>query len=356
MLGVLMCLTAVAFVATRVVAHSNESLRRQQAAAWFTEAERASRRGETEAAVVGLRRAVSTNPGSKQYRLALAQALLSGGVSSEAERVLLALREAEPEDPEANLSLARLEARGTDTDAARRYYQYAVAGLWRPEHAVERQRVRLELVDFLLARGERARALSELLLVATQLPPDPDEGTRVGRMFLAAGDPRAALDHFVRALRVHPTSTDALAGAGQAAFELGDYVRALRYLGAVPDETRRLDGLTATARLILELDPLGPRLRGAERIRRLRSLLGHAAERLNACPSGGSPQELGSELATFRGTLEPRRRGDAGEVIDDGLDLVYRIQRATEQTCAIPPTSRDRAVLLIARRHGLGDQ
>jgi hypothetical protein len=57
---------------------------------------------------------------------------------------------------------------------------------WQPEDADERLQVRLELVDLLLARGERARALSELLLVATYLPPEPDINVRVGRMFFVA--------------------------------------------------------------------------------------------------------------------------------------------------------------------------
>ena len=355
-LGLLVCLTGIALVATRAMAHSNESLRRGQAATWFTQAERASNRGETDVAVVALRRAVSREPGSRRYRLALARALIAGGRRSEAERVLLALREADPEDPEANLSLARLEARGPDTDAARRYYQYALAGLWRPEQALDRQAVRFELVDFLLARDERARALSELLLVPDHLPSDAALYARVGRMFLAAGDARASLDRFVRALQFNPSSPDALAGAGEAAFVLGDYARALRYLAQAPDSTGRLVSLRDTARLVLEADPLAARLGATERLRRLRTLLGHVTERLKACAGSDSAPALAAELAKLREAVERPQRASVRDVVDDGLEVAFRIEYSTDQTCEVRPTSADRAVVLIARRHGLGDQ
>ena len=356
LLGLLLGLTGVAFVATRAVAQSNESLRREQATSWFTQAERALGQGDTGTAVVALRRAVAKDRGSRRYRLALAKALVTSGRTSEAERVLLTLRQAEPEDPEANLSLARLKARGPETDAARRYYQYALAALWQPEHADERQHVRLELVDFLLARRERARALSELLLVARHLPAEAGADVRVGRMFFEADDPRASLDHFLRALRASPTSPEALAGAAEAAFALGDYPRALRYLDAAPDGLQGLDSLRDTARLVLDLDPLAPRLANGERVRRLRALLEHATERLKACAVDRPALHLGGEVATLRGALERPRRGAVRDLVDEALAVAVRVERATEQNCAAPQTLRGRAVTLIARRHGLGDQ
>jgi tetratricopeptide (TPR) repeat protein len=355
-LGLLLFLTGVAFVATRAVARRSEAMRREQAAAWFTAAEHAARRADTVAAVAGLRRAVAKDPDSRRYRLALAKALVTGGRTREAERVLLTLRQAEPEDPEANLSLARLEAREPDTDAARRYYQYALAALWQPEHADERQDVRLELIDFLLSRGERARALSELLLVATHLPAEPGINVRVGRMFLGAGDARQALEHFQRALRTIPAHPDALAGAGEAAFALGDYTRALRYLDRAPDDSTHLNSLRQTARLVVNLDPLAPRLAAGERVRRLRILLEHAAERLVACEPDRPSLHLAREVATLREALERRRAADRRDLIDEGLAVAFRAESGAEQNCAMPQTLHGRAVTLIARRHRVGDQ
>jgi tetratricopeptide (TPR) repeat protein len=184
---------------------------------------------------------------NRLYRLALADALAVRRLDGEARRVLLVLRDTQPEDPETNLRLARLETRGADADAARRYYQNALSSLWRREQAEERRRVRVELIEFLLTHEERARALSELLLLAANLPEDAAVQAHVGRMFLAAGNPRLALDHFVAAVHLDSSNGEALAGAGEAAFELGDCARALRYLtGAAPDNARAMELRDAT--------------------------------------------------------------------------------------------------------------
>lgn len=139
LLTILVSVTIAAFFGTRAVAHSNDALRRRQAAAWFDAAQHASHGGNVETAVAALRRAVTKDPENRRYRLTLADALAASRLDDEARRALLALREAQPEDPETNLRLARLEARGADANATRRYYQNALAGLWRPEQVEERR-------------------------------------------------------------------------------------------------------------------------------------------------------------------------------------------------------------------------
>lgn len=362
LLTVLIGITVAAFFGTRAVAHSNEVLRRRQAAAWFEDAQRASPGGNAGTAVAGLRRAVSKDPGNKQYRLALADALAASRLDDEAQRVLLALREAQPEDPETNLRLARLEARGSDADATRRYYQNALAGLWRPEQVEDRRRVRIELIELLLARGERARALSELLVLAANLPEDAAVQTQVGRMFLAATDPRLALDHFVRAVRLNPENADALAGAGEAAFELGDYRRALRYLNTVRRENEHAAELRELTQLVLSGDPMAPRLGANDRRRRLSVAFQQAVQRLETCLNDPSVQAsagvgpLRDEARNFQSALALPRRREPRDLVDDGVDLVYRIEKAVEQSCGTPPAPLDRALLLIGRRHGFGEQ
>jgi tetratricopeptide (TPR) repeat protein len=350
------------FFATRAVAHSNEALRRRQAAEWFDMARQSSRDGNIETAVLGLRRAVLKDPDNRAYRLALADALAATRLDDEATRVLLVLREAQPEDPQTNLRLARLEARGPDTDATRRYYQNALAALWRPEQTDERQYVRTELIEYLLAREERPRALSELLLLAANLPQDPDVQAQVGRMFLAAGDPRLALNHFAAALRLNPKDGDALAGAGEAAFELADYNRALRYLNAAPREDTRVAELREVARLVLNGDPLAPRLGPQERRRRLSAAVEQAVQRLDACLSNPPPQAnagleaLRSEARALRAALDLPPRREPRDLVDDGIELVYRVERAVHDRCRTSPGPFDRALLLIGRRHAFEEQ
>jgi tetratricopeptide (TPR) repeat protein len=360
LLAVLVGVAAAAFALTRAVAASNEELRRREAAMWFDTGGQALRAGRLEPAVTSLRRAVARDRGNRQYRLALAGALAESQRDDEARDVLLAMREAQPEDPETNLQLARLEARGPDLDAARRYYQNALAGLWRPERADERRRVRLELIDFLLAHDQRARALSELLVAAANLPEDSAGEARLGRLFLQAGDPRRALDHFTQVLRRDPRDATTLVGAGEAAFELGDYARARRYLAAAPAGDARVEDLRNVARDVIEGDPLAARIGPAERRRRLTTAFEQAGRTLTQCAPATEAaarvelESLDAEARAFAATLR-RARGVDRDLIEDGLDLIVRIETAVEQRCGAPAAALDRALLLIGRRHGLGD-
>jgi tetratricopeptide (TPR) repeat protein len=204
--------------------------------------------------------------------------------------------------------------------------------------------------------------LSELLALTANLPPDSALQTRVGAMCLSAGDPRLALDHFSRAIDIDSKNERALAGAGQAAFQLADYSSALRYLNAAPKDEPRLAELREVARLVLQGDPLAARLRANERRQRLSAALQQAARRLDGCsnlPPGSanaSLEPLRNELEEFQSERETARKGqDSRDAIDEGVDLAYRIERAAAQSCPLPPTPLDRALLLIGRRHGFGE-
>ena len=357
LLAVLAAVTAATFFVTRAIAASNAGMRRRDAADLFESGQRGRGTGGA-MAVTAFRRAAAKDPENRQYRLALAGALAADGQDEEAGRVLAALNEANPEDPEVNLQLARLEARRSNTDATRRYYQSALAGLWRPEQSDARRRMRLELIEFLLVRGERGRALSELLVMAADVPDVPAIQTQMGALFLRSGDPRRALDHFVRALRTDPGRGDALAGAGTAAFELEDYARARSYLNAAPagDRTAGLRALTA---LVLAGDPLAPRIGASERQRRAAAAVEQATRTLDQCvadaPSGDRDRlgPLQSEAEALASTWRARARRDPRDLVEEGLELAYRIEASVERTCPAAMVPRDRAILLIARRHDL---
>jgi tetratricopeptide (TPR) repeat protein len=362
LLLVLIGITVAAFFGTRTIAQGNNDLHRRQAAAWFGAAQRALENDSADDAIAALRRAAAKDPSNREYRLALARVLAASRHDDEATRVLLALRDAQPDDPQANLQLARLQARGGDADATRRYYQNALAGLWRREQADARRSLRMELIDFLLAHGERARALAELLVLTADLPPGAPVRAQVGRLFLAAGDAARALDYFVRAIHETPDSAEALAGAGEAAFALGDYTRALRYLNAVTDDEPGVAELREVARLVLSTDPLTPRLGADERRKRLTTGLQQATHRLDVCLNDPDTRETGTlatlrtEVAAFQPALRRSSRRDARDLVEDGVDLEFRIEQAAAQSCPGGGAPLDRALLLIGRRHGLGER
>src|SRR5581483_9147544 len=169
-----------AFFATRSLAASNRAMTLRDAADWYRRGQQALAEGRVAEAVDDFRRTTVRNRHDKTYVLALAGALARNGDDEAARGVLLALRESLPEDPETNLELARLAARGGDVPETMRYYHNALYAPWPPERTDERRIARLELVRFLLMHGQSNRALPELLAMAADLPDEPAAHVRVG--------------------------------------------------------------------------------------------------------------------------------------------------------------------------------
>lgn len=361
MLIALSAVAAAAFLGTRAVAQANRELQLRDAAAWYETGRHAMEGGRTREAVRAFRKAGALNRDSRGYRLALADALAAANQLEAARQVLLGIRELAPEDADANLRLARLEAGRGDVTAAVRYYQNALYGAWPDARADALRTVRSELIAFLLKHGQQGRALSELLVLSANVPGDPASQSGVARLFLAAGDPSRALAHFRRTLQVDPRNQEALTGAGEAAFALGDYPVARRYLDTAAPKDERLRELQDVVDLVLAADPLRPRLPFAERRRRLDAAYRHAVRRLEAC-IGQSQDSAGSGAASlaslrdqaraFEAALAPRRLRDSPESADAIVELVFRILSATTEACGSPSTF-DRALMLIGRRHGL---
>ncbi len=312
--------------------------------------------------MAALRHASSEDPENRGYSLALASALVADHHDNAAEQVLRRLRDAQPELPEANLALARLEARRDDVLAATRDYQHALTGLWSSEQEDERRGVRLELARFLLQHDQRSRALSELLVLAVTLPDNPPAHLEAGQLFLRAGDAGRALDQFQAVLRQDSQNAGALAGAGEASFNLADYARARRYLAADSPDAH-VKTLRILTDLILEGDPLAPRLARAERTRRMTAAVEQARGALDGCltrrPAGSAPraslESLQAELDTFTTQMKPVRGAVPSDLVEDGTDLAYRIERGIESSCGITAPA-DRALILIGKRHGLDPQ
>jgi len=355
-------LTAIAFAGTAWVAAGNREMHRDDASQWFGRAQRALDEGRTPDAVAALRRATTQDPEYREYRLALASALAQEGVDAEARQILLALRERQPEDPDINLRLARLEVASESglTDKIR-YYQMAIASLWSDEDLDSRRQVRVELIRLLLARGQRSRALSELLLLGVNLPDNPESEIEIAELFLQAGDSQRALEGFTDALADEPESERGLAGAGEAAFELEDYASARRYLARVSPDNVRARRLGTVSALVLDQDPLAARLGTAERRRRLVTIFEHAIQNLEDCaiPRPGQAGDtlryldpLRIEASEFAEQLRSASAVQVRDAVEEGLDLVNRLQQAVGKTCGAS-APLDEALARISRRHGL---
>ena len=217
------------FVFTRKMAAKEQQLDARIAAIWYQEGERQLSSGQIEKAIESFRKATTDALGDRTYTLALANALAAGNHDAEAEQTLLRLRESDPEDAEINLQLARLAAKRGEVDDAVHYYQNALYGRWAGSQVDERiLQLRLELIRFLLAHQQRNIALSELLILETDLPQSADAHVQAARLFLQAGDAQHALKNYAEAIELDKNNVDALTEAGEAAFRLGDYQQADR--------------------------------------------------------------------------------------------------------------------------------
>jgi tetratricopeptide (TPR) repeat protein len=343
---------AAAFAATRALAAGNAEIRRQDARTLYARAQADLRAGRAGDATTALRAATAKDPANLAYRLALARTLAEGQRDDEARRVLLDLRDAQPEDADTNLELARLEARH-DPAAARRFYQSALAALWPPEAAPRRRSVRVELIEFLLRQHDRSRALSELLLLSAGLPDEPAAHDQVGRMYLEAGDSQRALAHFSAALRAAPDDAGALAGAARSAFALGDYVAARRYVSRLAASDPELELIREVSQRVVNDDPLARGIAMPERLRRLRADGQRAQAALARCAAATSAVSADDAAALDAMTADPPPRARprlSRDDLEEALDRVYRVELAVDRACGAT-TAADRALLVIGRRH-----
>jgi hypothetical protein len=194
------------------------------------------------------------------------------------------------------------------------------------------------------------------------LPDTSQAHLEVGRLFLAAGDPARALVHFQNVLRREGHNQAALAGAGEASFDLAGYAQARRYLQLADGDAHVIELRDLTNR-VLDGDPLAPRLPRGERMRRLSAAIAQARGALGAClsslPANAAPRStleaLDAEGSKVSAQVAAPRGPQPPDLVEDGMDLAYRIERGVESVCGVTAAS-DRALLLIGRRHGLDPQ
>ncbi|HYL95687.1 MAG TPA: tetratricopeptide repeat protein [Terriglobales bacterium] len=405
---VVVLVISIAFGAiTLFAARFYRSRQVQFGAMWYERGEAALAAGDSRAAVQDFRNALYYSHDNPAYRLSLAEALLSAKHIREAHSYLLTLWQDEPSNSIVNLQLARLAAAQANAPAALRYYHGAIYGLWPDGDAAARRRqTRLELIHYLFGLRDATQADAELIALTSELPPTAAAHSEVGQLFQQAADSGRALQEFEEALRLNPKSPAALLGAGEAAFQLGQYENARRYLEQVlksgPRDPQAAE-LLATTRLVLEWDPNSQGISSRHRALRVVQAFQQARRRLddcaaaknidlaaaNASPSptlnapSASDQTAHNLIAQILGTIrrgetstpeqvpivldpaeiqqlyrqatqiQPRVRADKVErdpqLAQSLMGLVSRIETVTAQHCGAPQGA-DLALLLLAHR------
>lgn len=310
------------------------------------------------AAVVDYRTALLYSPDDYTYQMELAEALVGEHRVDEAYAYLINLWDRRPENGLVNLDLARIQAARGLTDSALRYYHDAIYAIWQGDQELESRNARLELIHLLLNIDDKAQADSELIALAANLGSRPGDHTEAGELFLQALDNQRALDQFRIALAGNRHDKAAMAGAGNAAFAMGQYVAAEQYLRrAVGAGDQECEPQLKLAELVLHLDPLRAHLKAAERRRIIEDAFTAAGTRLKACGEPGTFSVPADELATLTQSwtkLKPRinerdlsRNPDLG---NSAMSLVFDVERETSGMCG-GMTDTDNALLLIANLH-----
>jgi Flp pilus assembly protein TadD len=372
LLVVLCAVAVVLFALTRSLASWSQETMAREAAAAYTRGVAAERAGELTRAIEEFRRAVFNDRDNRTYTLHLARVLADGGHRDEAERLLLRLREAAPDDSEINYRLARLAAFRHDVQTAVRYYNHAMYGLAADGATLDRRRIRVELIHVLLDAGDREAALPELTALSRELPDEVEAQLEAGRLSARAGQTRVALERFRQAAAIDPTHAEAQVGAGASALALYDFRAAIQHfdaalrLGAGGD---RLASNLAVARLADASDPLAPALPIAERARRLDAGFDWLAGQVEACPAadirapadvqtdrtpaeGDRPEALPDSDVLRFGVLrsQPQRALRDSDVIAEGVGLIGRLHATVTRVCpGEAPISQ--AWTLIAQAH-----
>ena len=241
-LATLFVITALLAVLTQAFYKSYTAHQAALAQRWAARGELAMRNGRPEAAVDAFRSALADEPGQRNIEIALAEALASAGRTQEADSYFNTLLESEPGNGMINLQLARLAARQGNVAQALDYYHRAIYGDWEGNGYIRRREVRMELVNFLISRKLYSDARNELLLGAGNAPNnDFSFLLQVAQTMEKALAPADALRIYKGILEHHPSSVEALEGAGRTAFELGHFREARQYLQHVintPDASR----------------------------------------------------------------------------------------------------------------------
>ncbi|HVI09623.1 MAG TPA: tetratricopeptide repeat protein [Candidatus Binatia bacterium] len=323
--------------------------------------------GHYDDAIAAFRAALTCDPANSQYQLSLARALRDSNDPrrlEEAESYLLALWQRTPQDAAVNLALARVAAHRGNIEDATRYYHNAMYGVWNSNPDGNRNKARVELIQFLLSKGARGNAESELMALATSLPPaDASEHMQAAQLFEQAQDYVSELAQYRSVISLQPEDSGALAGAGQSAYRAGDFTLAAHYLQAAarvnPQDANSRQLLT-TADLVLHANPFHSHISDVERNRRILAAFNQAEDRIEACakqtgvdlkaaPNDSPLGSLESLWSATRPDLVRLRSPAETDLPDTIMDVVFQIERQTATLCG-PPQGLDLALLLISEK------
>jgi predicted Zn-dependent protease len=362
MLALVAALAVIFFLAVTGLSRAYRAQREALGSRWFKRGVTDLQAQNLDSAVMEFRSALLYSRDDYAYQLNLAEALIGLKRTAEASTYLLTLWDRQPDDGLVNLELARIAVQRGQTEQAQRYYHNAIYATWPDDQEGKRRGARLELIEFLLRDDVRARAQaeSELIALAENIGDDAALQQQAGDLFVRTLDYERAFAFYRLSLKSDGHNRGAFAGAGLAAFELGRYPEARKYLqsavAADSDDAKSTD-LLKTTELVLAMNPFQRQISMAERNRIMVEAFAAAGERLKSCSAQKSSTETRPgqpNLAESWAKMKPRVTAVGLQrdpyLAESAMDMVFEIERETSVNCGTP-VGKDLALLLIAKLH-----
>jgi tetratricopeptide (TPR) repeat protein len=353
-LALLTGLMVVFFVAVSTLARIHDGQRESLAERWAQRGFDNLNAQHFQPAVEDFRTALLYSRDNDAYQLSLARALIGLKRYDEAKAYLVNLWEREPDNGMVGLELARIAVTKNETEQALRYYHNAIYGTWPSNPDIGRRRTRLELISYLMRINARPQAVAELIDLGATVGDNAAEQEQLGEMFAQVGDYVQALAAYRTSLSLKRRNPAALAGAGAAAFKLGQYVEAERYLeealAANPGDTESEQNLKLTE-YVLHWDPYRQGLSQVQQNRIVMAAFAAAGARLKSCTPPDTPEQQDEQQWTkLKPQVTERGLERTPDLVNTAMKLVFEVEKETASTCGAQ-TETDQALLLVASLH-----
>lgn len=164
--------------------------------------------------------------------------------------------------------------------------------------------------------------------------------------------------------------SDAIAGAGRAAFELGKYAEAIGYFDRLSPQERDeqiISEMLETARSVQTADPFLRGLSNTEKAQKTAAALEAAESRVAECArqqgqtlsitATSTPlQQLYATNLKMKSDWSERNLASHTDRIDAAMAQVFQIEDTAAMECGAPQTALDKALLLLGHNRGEAGQ
>lgn len=316
---------------------------------------RLSRAGKIDEAVEAFRKAHALERRNAEYELQLVKALIDAKKPEEADLPMREILDREPNDGQANLYAAHLMIAEGKIVEAESYYHRAIYGEWPDNALAHRIAVRMELADFLAAKGKQEELLAELLPLQEEAGNDPAAQRRVAHLFLAAGSPSRAADEYRALIKQNSKDAEAYAGLGQAELQMGNYRaarEAFRSAAARKPQDPSLQGKVDLSTTLNGLDPTVRKLTSDEKYRRSLQILELAQSSFEICLAENPKAASTSEqlLASIDDAKKKHPSAASNEAAEQILSLAEDAWQARVKLCGNSIPAEEEPLRLIMEK------